>query len=210
MMQNEPNGPDNAASPAAPAAANDAMPVEELQARFAELAGELAAKSAEFAAFKDAAARQVAEAQNQRRRADNEALEARKYGAVGLARDILTAADNLRRAIEAAKTAGDEAARAQHFETLRQGVEMTEREIGAILQRHGVKRSDPSGQKFDPNLHQAMFEIETAEAAPGTVVQVLQDAYTLHDRLLRPALVGVAKAPAAAEPSPPEAGETPP
>jgi molecular chaperone GrpE len=205
-MQKDTNGSDNpampsaesAALPAEPAPANDALPIEELQARFAALAGELAAKSAEFAAFRESALRQVAEAQNQRRRADNDALEARKYGTASLARDVLAIADNLRRALDAAGNAADDAARVRQFEALRQGVEMTEREIGNILQRHGVKRIDPAGQKFDPNLHQAMFEVESADATPGSVVEVVQAAYTLHDRLLRPALVGVAKAKAVA------------
>ncbi|MCW5774661.1 MAG: nucleotide exchange factor GrpE, partial [Rhodospirillaceae bacterium] len=132
---------------------------------------------------------------NQRRRAENEMADARKYGAASFARDVLGIADNLHRALEAAAAAGgDEAARAQAFEGLRQGVELIEREFASILDRHGIKRVHPQGEKFDPNFHQAMFEVEAETVDPGTVVQVVQTGYRLHDRLLRPAMVGVSKA----------------
>jgi molecular chaperone GrpE len=195
------NDPGPEAAPAEPHASNDAgMPRAELEARFAALAAELAEKSAEFAAFKDSAQRQLAEKENQRRRAENEMADARKYGAVPFARDTLALADNLRRALAAAAApADDAAARAQMFDGLRQGVELIDREFASILDRHGIKRIDPLGEKFDPNWHQAMFEAEAPGAAPGTVIQVVQPGYRLHDRLLRPAMVGVAKAKAAAE-----------
>jgi len=184
------------------------MPRAELEARFAALAAQLAEKAAqlaertaELAAFKDSALRQLAEKENQRRRAQNELVDARKFGAVDFARDTLALADNLRRALAAAAApADDQAQRAQMFESLRQGVELIEREFTAILERNGIKRIDPLGEKFDPNWHQAMFEAEAPGAEPGTVMQVVQPGYRLHDRLLRPAMVGVAKGkPAPAE-----------
>ena len=170
----------------------------ELEARFAALAAELAAKTAELAAFKDSALRQLADKENQRRRAENEMAETRKYGAAHFARDTLALADNLRRALAAAAMPdADQAVRAQMLDSLRQGVELIEREFTSILERHGIKRIDPLGEKFDANWHQAMFEAEAPGAEPGTVMQVVQPGYRLHDRLLRPAMVGVAKAKAA-------------
>lgn len=187
-------GPDVA--PVEPAARPEAeMPRAELEARFAALAAELAAKTAELAAFKDSALRQLAEKENQRRRAENEMAETRKYGAAHFARDTLALADNLRRALAAAATPdAGQAVRAQMLDSLRQGVELIEREFTSILERHGIKRIDPLGEKFDANWHQAMFEAEAPGAEPGTVMQVVQPGYRLHDRLLRPAMVGVAKA----------------
>jgi molecular chaperone GrpE len=207
-------GPD--AAPAEPQAvpaepqtqAEEGMSRAELEARFASLAAELAEKTAELAAFKDSALRQLAEKENQRRRAENEMTEMRKYGAASFARDTLALADNLRRALAAAAApAEDQAARAQLFDSLRQGVELIEREFAGILERHGIKRIDPLGEKFDANWHQAMFEAEAPGAEPGSVMQVVQPGYRLHDRLLRPAMVGVAKAKAA--PAPAAQGEPP-
>jgi molecular chaperone GrpE len=186
------------------AAANDpgpeAQPTEPQtaaggDARHDALEAELAAKTAELAAFKESALRQLAEQQNLRRRAENEMADARKYGAASFARDALAIADNLKRALDAAAVpSADDAARAKAFEGLRQGVELIDREFAAILERHGIKRIDPRNEKFDPNFHQAMFEVEAATIDPGTVVEVVQPGYRLHDRLLRPALVGVSKA----------------
>ncbi len=206
------NDPGPEAAPAEPAAGNDAaMPREDLEARFAALAAELAEKSAEFAAFKDSAQRQLAEKENQRRRAENEMADARKYGAVPFARDTLALADNLRRALAAAAApADDQEARAKMFDALRQGVELIDREFAAIMERHGIRRIDPLGEKFDPNWHQAMFEAEAPGAEPGTVMQVVQPGYRLHDRLLRAAMVGVAKAKAAEAPKSEEPKDEPP
>ena len=204
------NDPGPEAAPAEPVA-DSGMPRAELEARFAALAAELAEKSAEFAAFKDSAQRQLAEKENQRRRAENEMADARKYGAVPFARDTLALADNLRRALAAAAApADDQAARAQLFDALRQGVELIDREFAGILERHGIKRIEPLGEKFDPNWHQAMFEADVPGAAPGSVIQVVQPGYRLHDRLLRAAMVGVAKAKVAAAAEDAPQGEAPP
>jgi molecular chaperone GrpE len=197
------NDPGPEAAPTEPLEQLDAeIPRAELEARFAALAAQLAEKAAqlaertaELAAFKDSALRQLAEKENQRRRAENEVAESKKFGAFHFARDTLGLADNLRRALAAAAApAEDQAQRAQMFESLRQGVELIEREFTAILERNGIKRIDPLGEKFDPNWHQAMFEAEAPGAEAGTVMQVVQPGYRLHDRLLRPAMVGVAKA----------------
>jgi len=174
----------------------------ETEARLAALEAELAAKTAELAAFKESALRQLAETQNLRRRAENEMAEARKYGAAPFARDVLTVADNLKRALAAASAPAEEqATRAQMLDALRQGVELIDREFTAILERHGIRRIDPMGEKFDPNFHQAVFEAEAEGADPGTVSHVVQAGYRLHDRLLRPAMVGVAKAKAPPAPA---------
>jgi molecular chaperone GrpE len=200
------NDPGPEAQPSEPAAP---PPASEADAKVAALEAELAARTAEFASFKESALLQLADALNQRRRAEAEMADARRYGAVPFARDTLVIADNLKRALVAAATPVEDASQAQRFESLRQGVEMIEREFAAILERHGLARIDPLGEKFDPNFHQAMFEVESAEAKPGTVVQVVQPGYRLHDRLLRPAMVGVAKA-KADEPTPaPDANAEP-
>ena len=180
---------EGAAQAAADAANNNAAP--EPGDRQAEL-------EAEAARYKDQALRAMAELENVRRRAEREREDAAKYGVSQLARDLLPVADNLRRAIEAV----DDKAVQQDpvLQNLLTGVQATERELMLALERRGISRIDPMGQKFDPNFHQAMFEVPTGDQPPGTVVQVLQPGYVIHDRLLRPALVGVAKPPSDAGP----------
>ena len=155
---------------------------------------ELASARAEAAQLKDQLLRALAEAENVRRRAQREREDATKYAIANFARDVLQVSDNLHRALEAipaAALAADEALRNLH-----EGVSATDRQLGAALERQQVKRIWPIGEKFDANLHQAMFEVPTFDQLPGTVVQVMQAGYLIHDRLLRPALVGVAKQPA--------------
>jgi molecular chaperone GrpE len=158
----------------------------------APAAGEekLARLEAELGETKDRLLRALAETENVRRRAERERADASKYGAVSLAKDLLNVADNLRRALDSApaEQAGDE-----HTRNLLQGVAATERELLAAFERHGIRRIDPAGERFDHNFHQAIFEVESSGQPPGTVVQVLQPGYVMHDRLLRPAMVGVAK-----------------
>lgn len=154
---------------------------------------ELAAARQEVVQLKDQLLRALAEAENVRRRAQREREDAAKYAITNFARDVLQVSDNLHRALEAipaAALAADEA-----LKNLHEGVSATERQLDATLERQQVKRVWPMGEKFDANLHQAMFEVQTAEQAPGTVVQVMQAGYLIHDRLLRPALVAVAKQP---------------
>ena len=156
-----------------------------------EPADELAQAKAEAAEFRDQLLRALAETENLRRRAQREKEDAQKFGIAGFARDMVPVADNLRRALEAVAPealANDEALR-----NLVTGVELTERQLLAGFEKHGLKRVDPLGQKFDSNLHQAMFEVPGTDQPAGTVVQVLQPGYVLNDRLIRPAMVGVAK-----------------
>ena len=149
---------------------------------------------AERDSLKDQLLRALADVENMRRRTERETETARKYGHTGFARDLVGAIDNLARAIEAAPKA-DEAPSAEALDGLITGIEMSWTEIQTTMERHGIRRISPKGEKFDYNFHQAMFEMPHAELAPGTVVEVVQHGYVLHDRLLRPAMVGVAKAP---------------
>jgi molecular chaperone GrpE len=130
--------------------------------------------------------------ENLRRRTEREVADARAYAVTNFARDMLNVADNIRRGVESvpaeARAEADGALKA-----LIEGVELTERDLLKTLERHGVRRLDPQGQKFDPNLHQAMFEVPNPDVPNGTVVQVVQTGYVIGDRVLRPALVGVAK-----------------
>ena len=136
--------------------------------------------------------RALAENENTIRRARKEREDTAKYAVANLARDVLTVADNLRRALEAIP---DELRDANGPATgFVDGVELTERELLATMERHSIKKIDPMGERFDHNFHEAMFEVPTADAEPGTVVQVLQVGYIIHDRLLRAAQVGIAKA----------------
>ncbi|MEA2936240.1 MAG: molecular chaperone GrpE [Variibacter sp.] len=136
--------------------------------------------------------RALAEMENLRRRTEREIVDARSYGVTALARDIVAVADNLHRALAAVGPEAREGAEAG-IQALIEGVELIDRELHKTLEKHGVRKLAPQGQKFDPNFHQAMLEIPDASVPAGTVVQVMQDGYTIADRVLRPALVGVAK-----------------
>ncbi|HUA53101.1 MAG TPA: nucleotide exchange factor GrpE [Candidatus Sulfotelmatobacter sp.] len=174
-----PNEPDMTASqdPGGPADGDATQRLEALEADNAQL--------------RDQLLRALADTENLRRRGEREREDTSKYAVATLARDILSVADNLRRALDAlpADQAPDDATR-----NLLTGIEATERELLGIFERRGIKRIEPMGERFDPNFHQAMFEVANTGQPPGTVVQVLQPGYVIFDRLLRPALVGVAKA----------------
>jgi molecular chaperone GrpE len=144
----------------------------------------------EVAKLKDQLLRALAEQENIRRRAQREREDAVKYAAQKFATDLLSAADNLRRALDSVTAAQ---AQDEFASTLLAGVAATERELLGAFEKHAVKRIDPMAEKFDHNLHQAMFEVENTGKPAGTIVQVLAPGYVLHDRLLRPAMVGVAK-----------------
>jgi molecular chaperone GrpE len=145
---------------------------------------------AELADTKDRLLRALAETENVRRRLQRERDDAARYAVGGFAKDLLSTVDNLRRALDAMPEAEVKDGRTQG---LRDGVAATERELLAAFERHGLKRIDPQGERFDHNFHQAIFEAERPDLPSGTVVEVLQPGYVLHERLLRPAMVGVAK-----------------
>jgi molecular chaperone GrpE len=147
------------------------------------------------AEFKDKLLRTLAEMENLRKRTEREVADARQYAIANFARDVLAVADNMHRALEAIDSELRDSADTK-MKSLVEGVELTERELMKVLERNGVKMFSPAGEKFDPNLHQAMYEVPDSTAAPGTVAQVIQSGYMLGERVLRPALVAVAKAPA--------------
>lgn len=151
--------------------------------------------------LKDRALRLAAEMENLRRRTARDVQDAKSYAIANFARDMLQVADNLDRALAAVPAEareGDDAG----FKALVEGVELTGRSMMGSLERHGVKKLDPAGERFDPNFHQAMFEVPDPSTPSGTVVQVVQTGYSIGERVLRPAMVGVAKGgpkPAAAD-----------
>ncbi len=165
-------------------------PAEE--APLAEQPDEKAELKKQLADMRDRYLRAAAETENVRKRAEREIADARSYGIAGFARDAIAVADNLNRTLEAvaadARTTADGTLKA-----LLDGVELTEREFQKTLAKHGVRQLDPTGEKFDPNFHQAMFEVPDQNVPAGIVVQVVQTGYAIGDRVLRPALVGVSK-----------------
>lgn len=156
----------------------------------------------ELAEVKDQLLRTMAEMENLRRRTEREIADARQYAVSAFARDMLTVSDNLRRAIAAVppevRQSGDQA-----LVALIEGVEVTERGLEQALAKFGIKPVEAKGRKFDPSVHQAMYEVETDAVPAGHVADVFQEGHTIGERVLRPALVGVAKPskPAGAEPS---------
>jgi len=144
------------------------------------------------AELKDKLLRTLAEMENLRKRTAREVADSRTYGIAGFARDMLGVADNMRRALEAVspelRSSAEPGVRA-----LIDGVELTERELVKALEKNGVRQFHPRGEKFDPNLHQAMFEVPDPSVPAGRVVEVVQPGYMIGERVLRPALVGVSK-----------------
>lgn len=172
-----------------PSAATSA---EDSQATGATPDERIAKLEAELAESKDRLLRTLAESENQRRRAEREREDARRYATSAFAKDLLDVADNLRRALA---SVAPEKVQDEQVKNLLEGVAATERALLAAFERNGLKRIEPEiGERFDFNLHQAMFEVEKSGRPAGSIVQVLQPGYQMHDRLLRPALVGVAKA----------------
>ena len=176
-------GPD---SPAAPLEDDAAAAASETAA------DSTPAKAQEIAGLKDRLLRALAEMENLRRRTEREVADARHYGIASFARDILGVADNMQRAMQALDAELREKADST-VQALLDGVELTERELLNVLEKHGIKKIEPLGEKFDPHLHQAMYEVPDASAPAGSVVQVVQPGYVIADRVLRPALVAIAK-----------------
>lgn len=162
------------------------------ESKKADQQAEIAALKEEIKSLEDKFLRAAAEMQNLRNRTEKELADARKYGITSFARDLITVQEHMSLAlgsIPQEKIEQDEL-----FKNLFMGVKLTADELLTVFKKHGIERINPEGQKFDHNFHQAMVEIPSAEAEPGTVVQVMQPGYTIFDRLIRPALVGVAKA----------------
>jgi len=180
MTDTSPNGTEAALPENAQTAQPEATP---------DPVAELAKEAADL---KDRLLRTLAEMENLRRRTEREVADARAYGVTNFARDILAVADNMERALKALDDEIREKADAG-VKALLDGVELTERELVKVMEKHGITKLEPQGQKFDPNLHQAMFEIPDPSVPAGTVVQVMQRGYTIGERVLRPALVAVSK-----------------
>jgi molecular chaperone GrpE len=179
MTEQTARAEDAAAAPEAASSGNQPAPA---QADPAALAAEL----------KDRLLRTLAEMENLRKRTDREVADSRLYGVTSFARDMLVVADNMRRALDALspelRASAEPGAKA-----LIDGVELTERELLKALEKNGVRQFTPRGEKFDPNVHQAMFEVPDASVPAGSVVEVVQPGYMIGERMLRPALVGVSK-----------------
>jgi molecular chaperone GrpE len=165
----------------------------------------MAVLAKEAADTKDRLLRTLAEMENLRRRTEREVADARAYGITAFARDILGVADNMDRALQALDAGIRDKADAG-VKALLDGVELTERELLKVLEKHGIAKIEPQGQKFDPNLHQAMYEVADPSVPAGTVVQMVQPGYTIAGRVLRPALVAIAKG----GPKPAAPGDAPP
>ncbi|MDA9650181.1 nucleotide exchange factor GrpE [bacterium] len=151
----------------------------------------LKAMIAERDQLKDQLLRALADTENMRRRSEREATNVRKYGHTPFARDLVGAIDNLARVVESAPENLDQAD--ETMKSLITGIQLSWTELQSIIEKHGIKRVEPLGEKFDYNLHQAMFEVPTNDQPSGMVLEVVQHGYVLHDRLLRPAMVGVSK-----------------
>jgi molecular chaperone GrpE len=181
---------DAAAEPAQAAAKPEAGTPETDEAKIAALVETLARENAES---KDRLLRTLAEMDNLRKRTEREVHDARHYGIANFARDVLAVADNMDRALQALDAELRETAN-PGVKAMLDGVELTEREMLKVLEKHGVRKFEPQkGERFDPNLHQAMYEVPDPSQPAGTVAQVVQAGYMIGGRMLRPALVGVAK-----------------
>lgn len=196
MTQNQPHHQEETPEPEE--AVSGAEPIEDAETTDddAALAADetteaLAELEAELGETKDRMLRAMAETENLRRRATRDTEEARKYAVTGFARELLEVSDNLARALESVP---EEARDDDHVKPLMEGIELTQRSLAACFERQKIVKVAPEpGEKFDHNLHQAMFETETEDQAPGSIMQVMQPGYKIADRLLRPAMVGVAK-----------------
>jgi molecular chaperone GrpE len=178
MTEQPARAEDEAAKPGETAAAPEPVPSTALEREHAEM--------------RDRLLRALAEMENLRKRTEREVTDARLYGIASFARDVLSVADNMRRALDAVPPEVRASAQAG-MKALADGVELTERELLKALEKNGVRQFTPQGEKFDPNIHQAMFEVPDASVPTGSIVQVVQPGYMIGDRVLRPALVGISK-----------------
>lgn len=190
MTDTPAHDPAMAQNGAAPESSESGAPAPERTE--AEILAVIDALNAENASLKDKMLRTMADMENLRRRTEKEIADARLYAVTNFARDMLNVADNTRRGLESVPEA-DRASAEGSFKALIEGVDLTERDLLNTLERHGIKKLDPEGERFDPNRHEALFEIENADVPSGTVLQVMQSGFVIGDRVLRPARVGVSK-----------------
>ncbi len=194
------------AAEAAADAAEESAEAEPAEEEIEDEAARAARLETEVAELRDQLLRALAETENQRRRSQREREEAVRYAAAPLLRDLLAVADNLQRALESVP--GDAANQDGALKILLEGVQLTERELQSVFERHSIVKLDPMGERLNPHHHEAMFEVPDPEQPSGTIVQVVQSGYLLHDRLLRPARVGVAKGGPAPKPATETAEDT--
>ncbi|MBK5197754.1 MAG: nucleotide exchange factor GrpE [Methyloceanibacter sp.] len=168
-----------------------------------QVGADLTALLNENAEMRDRLLRTMADMENLRRRTEREKTDTARYAITNFARDVLTVGDNLKRTMD--HVPADAAAQDPALKSFLEGVELTERELLNVLDRHGVTRIEPLGARFDPNCHQAMYEVQNPDVPEGTVVDVMQAGYVIGDRCLRPALVAIAKG--GAKPGKPQQGE---
>lgn len=187
----DPNADPIQAAEAAKAAANDDATTGDSQTGEPDPFVVLESLTAENAALKDKVLRTMAEMENLRRRTDKEVSDSKTYGVSNFAREMLSVADNLSRAVGSVSAAAREGSEA--VRTLIEGVELTERDLLSRLARFNVKALEPEGKKFDPNMHEALFEVPDESVAAGTVLQVVEKGYAIGERVLRPAKVGVSR-----------------
>ena len=187
---------------------DEAAPVEDSgPAADTSVPDRVAELEAERTDLKDKLLRALADMENLRRRTEREVADARTYAVTNFAREMLNVADNIRRALDSVP-ADSKGGGPGPLTSLSDGIELTERDLLKSLERFGVRKLEPEGSKFDPNMHQAMFEVPNADVPAGTVLQVLQTGYAIGERVLRPAMVGVAKGGPKAEAGAPGGGDT--
>lgn len=182
--------PEQNSSAEQPSRNEQEIPASEVSADAALLA-ENARLKEEMNAIKDQALRALADADNTRKRAQRDAEESTKYAVTGMARDLVSVLENLHLASQS--ITAEARASNELLKNMGEGVDMVLRELLGVFERNGIRRIDPMGEKFDHNFHQAVMQIENADHPPGTILQVLQAGYVIHDRLLRPAMVSVSK-----------------
>lgn len=190
-MSNENPNPESEASETVAADEAAEIATEEMSPE-AALGAEISRLETENAEMRDRMLRMAAEMDNLRKRSEKEIADTRAYSIAGFARDMLTATDNLERALMALPAEARENADSS-LKSLIEGIEMTEREMHRLLDKNGIKPIEAEGHKFDPHRHHAMFDVPDPNVPEGTVVQVVQSGYALGDRVLRPAMVGIAK-----------------
>jgi molecular chaperone GrpE len=203
---NKPQNGNDAQKPSPAQPANDELELS--NADIVHDKAQLQQFHAEMTELKDRYMRAMAELDNTRKRAEREKADATQYAATRFAKDLLSVADNFSRALESLKPSV-RASLPKEVDAVVTGIEATQRELMAIFERHGIKRIEAFGQRFNPNLHQAVAEVPSRDHAPGTVIAVAQQGYMIGNRLLREAMVAVAAAAPVPSPAPEDSGMPP-